>query len=136
MTKSAKSKKLLVKGDGAVGTSGAESGEGKLVDGKFPTVIELFSRKYTIEYLDDLTHIDERSKECLLGYVDFIAGKIKIFYKKGTTDDVSVWQTIFHEIFHIIKKDLNVELREDKEESVVDNFALGITHFLINNKLM
>lgn len=106
----------------------------KLIDGKFPTLIELFSKKYTIEYFDDLSLIDDRNKDCL-GYVDFISCTIKIFYKKGFTDYIGVWQTLFHEVLHIIKRELNIELKEGNEENIVDTFALGIIHFLINNNI-
>jgi hypothetical protein len=101
---------------------------------ELPSKIRLFSKIYDVEYFDDLSKVDKNHQDILFGQADFVSSKIRIYCNKDS-QPADVWHTLFHEIFHIIKLNMSIDLDEEEEERIIDNFALATTHLLIENNL-
>lgn len=102
---------------------------------KRPKKLNVLGFEYAVEYHADQSAVDWKRRESLWGQVDFQTSTIRIF-DDGSRPDAEVWQTVWHEIGHVIfyicGRTFNTNETPD-EEMVVDQFASGVVSVLRNN---
>lgn len=103
-----------------------------------PKEVNILGVKYIIEYVDNPAEVDIHKRESLWGQADFWTRSIRIY--KGEREAEDVWQTILHEIFHVIIEELhlmpfsNGNDRKEKEEDLVSLLAMAFNDVLFRNK--
>lgn len=109
--------------------------ENKIVNSKsnFPSEIKIFSKVYTVTYITDISEVDKDKEDILYGQANFRDNTVRI-YNNGNSPSTEVWHTLFHEIIHIIKHNLDMDFETEGDEKIIDNLALALTHLLIENK--
>lgn len=98
-----------------------------------PKSIKIFSKEYTIQYVDTLGNVDPHSEDYLYGCIDFRSNTIRVFNNFPSPRDH--YKTLAHEVLHGIVADLGIDFKNDSEERIIDNIALGIADILISNNL-
>lgn len=110
-----------------------------------PKQVTILGYPYTIIYCTKKSDVDSDSEEELLGEVKFSEKEIRIFDNGKNLD---VWQTLWHEIFHVFIRLFNLDAEDVEEEDneklkrlkakylerLVDLFALGMLNISFDNK--
>lgn len=96
-----------------------------------PTEVNILGKTYIIEYKDSSIDVDMNKRESLWGQVDFWTHIIRI-YDKGVPDG-QVWDTIIHEVLHVINTELHIGKQESNEENTVGLIAMALSDVLIRN---
>ena len=99
-----------------------------------PKKVTVFSKEFEITYVKHVSEVDKDKEDALYGQVDYRTDKIRIYKPEGSSDG-EVWHIVFHEVFHIIKDNMNIDFAQDDEERIIDTLALGMFHFLKENKI-
>lgn len=96
-----------------------------------PEKVNILGIEYQIRYVDNPAEVDPQKRESLWGHVDYWEHIIRIYDK--ATGDQEVWQTIFHEMLHVICDHLKIKtLKHDH----VDLLAMALTDVLFRNDWM
>ena len=96
----------------------------------FPTKLKILENVYKIKYIDGtIEHPDGDDVE---GWVDFITNTIHVNCKP---EFVTVWNTIFHEVGHVLVEELRLPLNEKQEEMIMNLIGMGMTSVIFDNKL-
>ena len=96
-----------------------------------PTEVNVLGKVYVIEYKDNPIDVDKDKRESLWGQVDLWAHIIRV-YDKGFPNG-QVWDTIIHEVLHIINAELNIGKQESNDENTVGLMAMALSDTFIRN---
>lgn len=111
-----------------------------VISSRLPKEIRMFSKVYKIIYVKKLEQVDIENKDrdengiTIYGYVDFLKNEIVLYKGKGFPKE-DVWHYLLHEVNHIIEYALSIDFRKDPLDKIIDNFAMGFLHFIIENKI-
>lgn len=107
-----------------------------LNDIKFPNMLNIAGKKYSVKYCENPSDVDHLGKRSLFGNIDPWTSTIRIL-KRDTFDNAEVWQTIIHEAIHGLIKKLGImfPVDETERENLIDLLALGIVDVIKRNKL-
>jgi len=106
----------------------------KVISNNLPKMVTIFSKEFSITYVEEFSEVDRAKEESLYGQVDYRTNSIRIYKPKDYSLE-NTWHILLHEIVHIIKDNMNVDFQQDEEERIIDNFALGFMHLCFANKL-
>ncbi len=100
--------------------------------------VKIFSKTYSIKYHKNPSEVDLHNRDSLWGQCDFWSQSIRIY--KGDNNDDDVWQTVFHEVLHVIAMELAIDvesgnLNSKENEKAIDLLSLGMLNFLAENKI-
>ncbi len=98
-----------------------------------PDEIVVFSKPYKFKYIDSLGDVDRTQQEFLYGEINFRESVIRMHVNSVAERDH--YRIMCHELIHAIVNDLNVDFKNDDEEKIIDNIALGIADILVSNGL-
>ena len=96
-----------------------------------PSEITLFSKPYKITYFKSLGDVDTEKMCYSYGEISLRNASIRIYSKSPTERDH--YQILAHEFLHAITDELSIDFKEDSEEKIIDNLALGIADILVGN---
>ena len=103
---------------------------------KMPESINIMGVPIKIVYLKNAIDVDPAQKEATLGAADFLKQEIRVW--DGGSPEIT-WQTIFHEVLHIIGDIAKLKLlRVDSfdKHNELDCLANVLADTLIRNKLL
>jgi hypothetical protein len=102
----------------------------------FPKKLKIFETVYRIKYNNGLllwpvskTHKKEMWVE---GWTDFDTCTIHINKKLPYTE---VWNTIWHEVGHVVTYNMRSPFTEKQEETIMNLFAIGCNTVIFDNRL-
>jgi hypothetical protein len=110
------------------------------ISSRLPKEIRMFSKTYKVIYVKKLEQVhpdnEEREKtgNIVYGNVDFLKNEI-VLYRGKYFPNEEVWHYCLHEINHIIEYELSIDFKKDYSDKIIDNFAMGMLHFLIENNI-
>ena len=96
-----------------------------------PPEITLFSKPYKITYFKSLGDVDTEKMCYSYGEISLRNASIRIYSESPTERDH--YQILVHELLHAVADELNIDFKEDCEEKIIDNLALGIADILVGN---
>jgi hypothetical protein len=111
-----------------------------VISSRLPKEIRMFSKTYKVIYVKKLKEVDisnidhEKTGSIIYGTVDFLKNEITLFKGKGFPKE-DIWHYLIHEINHIIEYELSIDFKKDISEKIIDNFAMGFLHFLVENRI-
>lgn len=104
---------------------------------QLPSKIKILDQIFDIIYVEKISEVDGEGIKSVLGQADLIDHKIRIYKPKGYSGS-EVWNTIFHEMIHVICEVLKIEEiieKDDKsQERIVNLLATGLNTTMIDNK--
>ena len=98
----------------------------------FPSEIKMLSKVYEIQYHP--LACPEDQEDVLWGKINFTEHNIKI-YNTDKSSDIEIWNTLMHELLHLIVEMLQINFKKDSEEKVVDNISTMMVHLFKENNL-
>jgi len=102
-----------------------------------PDKLNILGIPYSVTYCDNLLDVDPNKREALYGYCDHHTQTIRIYDKDCKIE--FVWQTIFHEVLHLIGDNTKISiLKNDSEQkhNELDCLANVLSDFLFRNDLI
>ena len=96
-----------------------------------PTEVNVLGKVYTIEYKDSPIDVDTNKHESLWDQTDFWTHTIRV-YDKGLPNG-QIWDTIIHEVLHVINTELHIGKQESNDENTVGLIAMALSDTLIRN---
>lgn len=99
-----------------------------------PQRVNVLGKEYSITYVDNPAEVDLEKRRSLWGQVDYWTRTIRVYDNGRTLEDL--WETIVHEVIHIIGDDLHIEGisgKSDQVEEAVDLLGLALTDVLFRN---
>ena len=102
-----------------------------------PEKINILGHEYQIIYCDNPADVDLNKRESKWGEVDYWTRKIRI-YDNGRSID-GIWQTIIHEVLHVIGESLKLECldkgydTDTRKHEELDMIAMALTDILFRN---
>jgi hypothetical protein len=96
-----------------------------------PTSICILGKVYSIIYCADPLDVDPEGKEPNFGWMDPWRAEIRVY---DSPCDGDVWDTLIHEVLHIIIQELQLTLKN--EEQIVHLLAVGLSDCFIRNNLI
>ena len=97
---------------------------------KLPDELNILGIKYSIIYYDRAADV-----EYMRGRVDHLERKIKVYRDERSNQDV--FQTILHEVLHIIGEELMIdELINENKEKNIQLIAIALSDMLIRNGML
>lgn len=99
-----------------------------------PKQLKILDTTYTIEYLDKPSDVDSHKTESLWGQIGHWTRTIRIYDNGRSSEDI--WRTIWHEVLHGIVLQLKVDWKEDPDEDIIDQLALGINCVCFDNGIL
>lgn len=97
---------------------------------KFPESVQIFDSVYSVKYLDKASRVDNEQRTSLFGQVDGWNCTIRAYKSKYSEN--GIWQTIWHEIIHVILDKLRLKLSDN--ETFVDLMAMAINDIFTHNQ--
>ena len=97
----------------------------KIKDIKNRLQIKILGKPYKITWYDD----DSPADDGRIGYTDTRVGRM---YIHGTMTGEQSFETIIHEVVHVLNLGLDIDLNE----SDINRISTGITAFLLDNEFV
>lgn len=106
--------------------------------GNLPLQVKIFDSVYSIEYVEAASDVDIMGRQTAWGQTDEWTRSIRI-YKKDLPEQ-EVWNTVWHEIIHIILGKFHVKRGEFEDltdnEQVIETLATGLNTIIFDNGWM
>ncbi len=102
-----------------------------------PMQVNVLGKQYSITYVDNPAEVDLHKRKSLWGQVDYWTRTIRVYDNGRTIEDL--WETILHEIVHIVGDELHLNGiggESDQVEETVDLLGLALTDVLFRNGWM
>lgn len=104
---------------------------------RLPKTLTLFSKVYDIKYIKNVENVDDAKEDLLFGKINFYDNTVRVYLPDIDRKIYCTWHHIIHEIVHAIVENMGIKFGKGAdEESIVNSFALGMTHFLLDNDLL
>jgi len=101
-----------------------------------PETVNILGVNYAIKYEDNPVFVDMNKRESLWGQTDFWTRTIRIYDKTRSFEDV--FQTLLHEIIHVISEELHLKAlqnyQNDDIHDSIDLLALGMADVMLRNE--
>ena len=97
--------------------------------------IKIFDSVYKITWVKEKKEVNPKNvEEPLVGMVDHFTNEIRIFNSMSSSQKN---QTLFHEILHILIRELRIVEIDDspRAEDIIDLLAMGLMTIIVDNGL-
>jgi hypothetical protein len=98
---------------------------------KIPKSIVVNGKKWTIEICEKAGDVDKDKRECCFGQTDHWTHTIRLY----KTQEAAMWETFWHEMFHVFFDQLEEEKLHDNEK-LVSQLGGILNDTLIRNNLI
>ena len=105
-----------------------------------PESLNILGINYKITYCANASEVDIHKRESCWGQVDFWTQTIRIYDNGRQVEDI--WETIIHEILHVIGEKLKLEcfdkgnIKDERKHEELSIIATALTDTLFRNDLI
>jgi len=96
-----------------------------------PATVNILGKHFSIQYVDRPSDVDIHGRKSLWGQCDHWTHSIRV-YAPPNFSHVEIWDTILHEVIHVLVAELRIKPLEDQDDAV-GLLALGVADTLFRN---